>query len=176
MFRKMISLMVLVWLFGFAWFGIALPAAAGSEKTDAAVVFTGGVGRIDRGLAAVRKKWSPKLLVSGVDREVKPSEFEAEYQASVGLLDCCVTLGFESYDTRSNALESSRWIARNNYRSIRLITSDWHMRRAALELEKARPEGVTILRDAVPTEPSLKILFLEYHKLIARQLSWLWDA
>ena len=50
------------------------------------------------------------------------------------------------------------------------------MRRAALEFEMAKPEGVIVIRDAVPTHPSLKTLILEYHKLIVRQLSWLWDA
>jgi hypothetical protein len=45
------------------------------------------------------------------------------------------------------------------------------MRRAALELRRAAPEGVTIVEDAVPSQPSFKILFLEYHKLLARLLA-----
>jgi uncharacterized SAM-binding protein YcdF (DUF218 family) len=58
---------------------------------------------------------------------------------------------------------------------VRLVTSDWHMRRSALELERALPEDVAIVRDAVPTEPSLRILFLEYHKLLATYVSGLWE-
>ena len=45
------------------------------------------------------------------------------------------------------------------------------MRRAASELQGTLPRGTTVLRDAVRTEPSLWILFLEYHKLIATWLA-----
>ncbi len=175
MFRRIASLLLLAWLFGFVWFAIALPRSAGPVKTDGVVVYTGGEGRIGRGLEALRKGWAPRLLVSGVDREVRPSEFEAEYDVSPRLMDCCVTLGFESFDTRSNALEASHWLARHEYKSVRLVTTDWHMRRAAYELERAKPKGVTVIRDAVQSRPSFKILFLEYHKLIARSLSGVWD-
>jgi hypothetical protein len=82
-------------------------------------------------------------------------------------MECCVTLGFTALDTRGNARETAKWVAANKVRSIRLVTSDWHMRRAALELEEKLPQGTTVLRDAVRSQPSLWILFLEYHKLLA---------
>jgi hypothetical protein len=63
--------------------------------------------------------------------------------------------------------ETAVWMAEHDVRSIRLVTADWHMRRAALELDAILPEGTPVLRDAVRTEPSLWILFLEYHKLLA---------
>lgn len=176
MVRRIAALLALAWFFGFVWFAVMLPGPAGTQRTDAVVVFTGGEGRVDRGLEAVRRHWARQLLVSGVDREVRPREFRAEYEISRPLLACCITLGFESFDTRSNALETSRWLADRKFRSVRLVTSDWHMRRAVLELEKVRPQGVEIVADAVATQPSFNILFLEYHKLIARRLSWLWDA
>ena len=81
------------------------------------------------------------------------------------------TLGFAALDTRGNARVTAEWVAQRKVRSLRLVTSDWHMRRAALELENALPEGTTVVRDAVRTEPSLWILFLEYHKLLATVLS-----
>jgi hypothetical protein len=86
---------------------------------------------------------------------------------------CCVTLGFESIDTRSNALEASRWIAAEHLTSVRLVTTDWHMRRAVFDLSVAAPKGLIILPDAVPSHPSLKTLFIEYHKLLARMAAWL---
>ena len=58
-------------------------------------------------------------------------------------------------------------MAENDVRSIRLVTADWHMRRAARELDAILPEDTPVLRDAVRTEPSLWILALEYHKLLA---------
>ena len=176
MLRRLVSIAALIWLFGFLWFAMFLPAPHGSSRSDAAAVLTGGEGRIARGLEALDKGWTKRLLVSGVDREVKPGEFAVEYEVPAATMACCVTLEFDSYDTRSNALEVSRWLARNEFRSVRLITTDWHMRRAAYELEKAKPAGVTVVHDPVASQPSLKILFLEYHKLLARRVSWMWDG
>ncbi len=176
MVRRFISLLVLAWLLGFLWFAIFLPLPAGDIRTDAVAVFTGGEGRIQRGLDVLERKQAKRLLVSGVDREVKPAEFEAQFKIPPALMECCVTLGFESYDTRANARETSRWLADNQIKSVRLITSDWHMRRAAMELERIKPEGVTVVRDSVSTQPRFKILFLEYHKLLARWLLQVWES
>ncbi|HKX77789.1 MAG TPA: YdcF family protein [Novosphingobium sp.] len=174
MLRRFLSFLVLIWAFGFMWFAIALPGPLGSEATAAVVVYTGGKGRIDRGLDVLRKGWARRLLVSGVDREVRPNEFAIEYDVSPKLMKCCVTLGFQSYDTRSNARETADWLAATKFTSVRLVTTDWHMRRAALELDQVKPRGVNVVRDAVPSRPSLSILFLEYHKLLARWISLLW--
>lgn len=174
MIRRVFSLLLLIWLLGFLAFAFALPQPHGRGKTDAVVVFTGGEGRIPRGLAALETGWAPRLFVSGVDPEVKPREFAAEYDVPAKTMDCCVALGFESYDTRSNAEEVSVWLVKEKVKSVRLVTSDWHMRRAALEIGRDLPPGVALIRDAVPTEPSLRILFLEYHKLLAACLAGLW--
>lgn len=171
MLKRLISILLLAWALGFIWFAVALPQPAAAGKSDAAVVLTGGKGRIDRGLEALQRGWTERLLVSGVGGEVKPHEFAAEYEVNSGLMACCVTLGYEAVDTRSNAKETAAWIARHKARSLRLVTSDWHMRRAAMELRAAAPAGVTIYEDAVPTQPSLRILFIEYHKLLARWLA-----
>ena len=167
MIRRILSLLVVAWAFGFLWFAVALPQPADSEETDAIVVPTGSGGRIQRGLAVLREGAAERMLVTGVGEEVRPGEFAAAYDVSPRLMECCVTLGFAALDTRGNARETARWVAGNEVRSLRLVTADWHMRRAANELESQLPAGTTILRDAVRTEPSLSILFVEYHKLLA---------
>lgn len=176
MVRRLASSLLLVWIFGFLWFAIALPQPVGDARTDAVVVLTGGRGRIERGLELLRRKQAARMLVSGVDREVRPREFAAEYRIDGALLRCCITLGYESVDTRSNARETAHWIAQNRIGSIRLVTSDWHMRRAAYELALVTPPGVTVIEDAVATQPSFYALFLEYHKLIARVIQRVWEA
>jgi uncharacterized SAM-binding protein YcdF (DUF218 family) len=175
MFRRIIAFLFLVWIIGFVWFAIALPRPLDDGRSDAAAVLTGGPGRVERGLEALRRGWTKRLLVSGVDREVRPGEFAAGYHVSPQRMECCITLGFRSYDTRSNAREVADWVKRNRFRSVRLITTDWHMRRAALEIGRLLPRGVTVLRDAVPSEPSLRNLFLEYHKFLVRLISPLWE-
>ena len=171
MIARIAGFVLMVWLIGFVWFAFSLPQAAPlREATDVIVVPTGGVGRIDRGVELLRRGAADKLLVTGVDAEVRPVEFANEYDLSPQEMDCCVVLGFSALDTRGNARETAEWIREGKYRSLRLVTSDWHMRRAASELGPVLPAGVTVVQDAVSTEPSLKMLFLEYHKLLA---SWL---
>lgn len=171
MIRRLIAAVVMIWLLGFAWFAAALPQPApANARTDVIVVPTGGSGRIERGLAVLRAGSARKLFVSGVDRQVRPREFAAEYKVGEAEMTCCVVLGFAALDTRGNALETANWIEGGHYQSLRLVTSDWHMRRSAGELEQVLPADVAIVKDAVPSQPSLGTLFLEYHKLLA---SWL---
>jgi uncharacterized SAM-binding protein YcdF (DUF218 family) len=176
MVKRLASLLILAWALGFLGFAIALPQPASAKKTDAVIALTGGEGRIARGLEVLDKGWSGHLLVSGVDPEVKPREFAAHYRVSAALMECCITLDFKSVDTRSNAREVSRWVAAHEYKSIRLITTDWHMRRAAFELGRAMPQGVIVTPDAVASYPSLETLFREYHKLLARFVSQAWGG
>ncbi|BBC71816.1 conserved hypothetical protein [Altererythrobacter sp. B11] len=176
MIRRAFSLLVVLWMLGFLWFAIALPQPAGPEKTDAIVVPTGSGGRIPRGLSLLNAGEAGKMLVTGVDHDVKPREFAAEYDVSSRLMECCVTLGFVALDTRGNARETADWVAQEKVHSIRLVTADWHMRRAALELQSTLPADVTVLRDAVPSSPSLATLFLEYHKLLASWLAQAWPG
>jgi len=176
MIRRALSLLFLVWAIGFLWFVVALPPpAAQGVTTDAVIVPTGGPGRIARGLAVLGSGEAKRMLVSGVDPEVRPQEFAAEFGVSPREMACCITLGFAAVDTRSNAAETAKWVAQNEVRSLRLVTTDWHMRRAAGELDRTLPGTVTVIRDAVPSQPNLKTLFLEYHKLIASRAAGLAD-
>lgn len=175
MLRRLVSLILLVLVLGFIAFAVTLPRPAGSERTDGVVVLTGGERRIDRGLEVLRRGWSPRLLVSGVDPEVRAAEFAAHYAIEPRLLACCVTLGFESVDTRSNARETADWVAAHHVRTLRVITSDWHLRRALRELRLTLPRDVVLVPDAVPTRPSFNILVTEYGKLLARQVQILWQ-
>jgi uncharacterized SAM-binding protein YcdF (DUF218 family) len=175
MIRRALSLMFLAWVIGFLWFVVALPQPSAAVKADAVIVPTGGPGRIARGLAVLEQGLAGKMLVSGVDPEVRPQEFAAQFGVSPRQMACCVTLGFAAVDTRSNAAETAKWVAQNEVRSLRLVTTDWHMRRAAGELDRALPDHVTVIRDAVPSQPDLGTLFLEYHKLIASRAAGLAD-
>lgn len=173
MMSRLIGWLLIGWAAGFAWFAILLPRPAGDEKTDAIVVLTGSAGRIDRGVALMGHGAAGQLFISGVDRDVKPKELAKLYDIPRDMMSCCVTLGREAVDTRSNAIETSAWIGRHHYGSVRLITSDWHMRRARYELTRQLPPGVRILPDAVRSQPSLRVLLREYHKYVLRRAAGL---
>lgn len=176
MLRRVLMLLLLAWALGFAWFALALPGPAGEERTDAVVVLTGGTGRVMRGVEVLRDGYAERLFVSGVDKEVKPHEFAVEYKVRSALMACCVTLGFEAVDTRGNGAETAAWVQAQRIGSIRLVTNDWHMRRAVLELRRRLPDRVGIVEDAVATQPSWRTLFTEYHKLLARLIAGLWEG
>lgn len=167
MIKRVISLLFLAWVLGFAWFALLPPMPAPAQKTDAIVVLTGGPGRIDRGLNLLEEKQAERLFISGVAREVKPRELAAEYDRPLSLFNCCVALGFEAEDTRSNATEVANWVNRRSYNSVRLVTTDWHMRRAEFELRRHIDKNVTIIPDAVRSQPNFRTLFREYHKYLA---------
>lgn len=168
--RRVLAAIFMIWALGFLWFAAALPQPAGDEETDAVIVPTGGPGRISHGLEVLSEGKARTMLVTGVDPEVKPEEFAAEFEVSDRQMECCVTLGFAAVDTRTNATETAQWVEEQDVKSLRLVTTDWHMRRAAGELERMLPENIRIVRDAVPSNPSLGSLFLEYHKLLASTL------
>lgn len=167
MIRALIAVPLILWTLGFFWFAIALPQPAEPSESDAIVVPTGSGGRIERGLDVLQTGAAEQMLVTGVDPAVLPGEFQVEYDVPERLMACCITLGFSALDTRGNARETAEWMEERSYNSLRLVTADWHMRRAAAELEDQLPEGVSVERDAVRSEASLSTLFVEYHKLMA---------
>lgn len=170
MMRRGLSLLLVAWVLGFVLFAIALPLPAGNAQTDAIVVPTGSGGRIARGLELLRMGAAEQMLVTGVDVDVRPEEFAAEFEVEDRLMQCCITLGFSALDTRGNARETTRWMEDQRYNSLRLVTADWHMRRTAVELSERLPDNIRVLRDAVPSQPSLWTLFVEYHKFL---VAWL---
>ena len=171
MIKRILAALVLIYALGFLTFAVMLPRPLADGKTDAVVVLTGGPGRIARGIEVVEQGLAKQMFVSGVDPEVKPGEFAAEFSVPDRMMECCVTLGYLAVDTRSNAGEAREWLAKNGFKTVRLVTTDWHMPRASSEFEETLPDDVTVVEDAVKSKPKLSTLFLEYNKLIAAVIS-----
>jgi len=173
MITRLGSLLLLAYALGFVLFAFTLgkPAKASAAATDAAVVLTGGPGRIEHGIDVLKDHKALRLLVAGVDPRVTKPDLARRIPGSRSWLACCVDLGSESVDTRSNAEEASRWLTKRQFHSLRLITSDWHMRRARYEFEKVLGGKYILVPDAVRTEPSLITLFGEYNKYLLRRLA-----
>jgi uncharacterized SAM-binding protein YcdF (DUF218 family) len=158
---------LLLYVLGYAGFAVLLPKPAGDERTDAIVVLTGGSGRLERGFNLLERGRAPRLLISGVERTVRPHELAVAYDVEPRLFECCITLGRESFDTRSNADEVARFVERRRVRSIRLVTNDLHMPRARYELRKRLGDDrLAIVADAVPSRPDFGSIFLEYNKYL----------
>ena len=86
---------------------------------------------------------------------------------------CCADLGHEAVDTRSNGAETAKWVGDHGYKSVRLVTSDWHMARARMELKASLGGDVTVVDDGVQGDAALGMLIVEYNKLLLRRVA-LW--
>lgn len=170
---RVLAALILFYTLGFLWFAAVLPQPLDAVRTDAVIVPTGGAGRIERGLDVLQAGDAREVFISGVARQVRPAEFAAEFGISPANMECCVTLGYAAVDTRGNAKEAAQWVTGRGYRSVRLVTTDWHMRRTLSEFRDTLPGDVRIVADAVPSNPPLGVLFAEYNKYLA---SSLWRA
>jgi uncharacterized SAM-binding protein YcdF (DUF218 family) len=176
MIARLLAFLAILYGLGFALFAVTLgePADAGTPKVDAIIAITGGKGRIEHGARLLAEGKARRLLIAGADPSVRKDDMVRRLGAPRQLLDCCVDLGSESVDTRSNAEEAKRWLNRRRYKSVRLVTSDWHMRRARYEFNRELDDDIEIVPDAVRTEPNFMTLFAEYNKYLLRRLSvWL---
>ena len=173
MITRLGSLLLLFYALGFVLFAFTLgkPAPATAAPTDAAVVLTGGPRRIEYAIDVLKAHKAGRLLISGADPAVTKPDLARRIPGARKWLACCTDLGTESVDTRSNAEEAGRWLKSHKYKSLRLITSDWHMRRARYEFEKVLGGKYVLVTDAVRTEPSFVTLFAEYNKYLLRRLA-----
>jgi len=175
MIARFFSMLLLLYMLGFIIFSVTLGRPAGRERTQAAVVITGGSGRIERGIEVVARGDARRLLIAGADPLVAKRDLVERVGGKARLFDCCVDLGSESVDTRSNAEEAKRWLDRRGYKSFRLITSDWHMRRARYEFRRVLGEGYEVVPDPVRSQPRFTTLFGEYNKLLLRRIAVLFE-
>jgi uncharacterized SAM-binding protein YcdF (DUF218 family) len=177
MIVRFFSLLLLGYLLGFVFYAVALGQPVKADvRTDAIIVITGGSGRIEQAMEVLADGKAKRMLVAGTDPLVTKPDLIDRLGGRERLVRCCVDLGSESVDTRSNAEEAKRWLDRRGYGSVRLITSDWHMRRAGYEFNRVLGNDHEIVRDAVKTEPGFRILFAEYNKYVLRRLSARFDA
>lgn len=165
---RFLSGLALFWALGFALFASTLPRPSDDRVTDGIVVLTGGPGRVQRGVALLQAGKARRMLVSGVDRTVRPVELAAINGFPHRLLSR-IDLGADSVDTRTNADEAAAWVGSYRFRTIRLVTTDWHMRRARLELSQRMPAGVILIPDAIRSTPNLMTLLREYNKYLLRR-------
>lgn len=156
-FLTFIATLVLIWLIGlFAFAGRVRDFTPAPEPTraDAIVALTGpSAERVNAAIRLLEQDKGKRVLISGVNREVRRQELRALTPGSNRLFNCCVDLGFEAEDTIGNAQEIAAWAEAKNYDSLIVVTSDYHMPRALTEIRAAAP-GIELTPYAVET-PSL---------------------
>lgn len=166
--RRLTRLGVLVtsvfslWLGGLILFVGQIPQAVDgpTDSTDAIVVLTGGSDRVQEGLRLIAENRARKLFISGVHEGVNLTALLqsmaqiSETMPAPEQIACCVVLGHSADDTEGNARETASWMAAQNFRSLRLVTADYHMPRSLLEFRRAMPD--LIIRPHPVFPPQIK--------------------
>ena len=107
---------------------------------DAVVVLTGGEDRIAAGLHLVEKRYGRRLLVSGVNRTIgSPLDLSRKIGGNAAIYRCCVDIGHDALDTIGNAGEARAWMEAKGFRSLIVVTSNYHMPRSLAEFAIAMP-------------------------------------
>jgi uncharacterized SAM-binding protein YcdF (DUF218 family) len=172
LFRLFLRLLVLLfglWLAGFAVFlGLVFTAAPPNPMplADGIVALTGGDGRVGAGLAFLAAHDAPLLLISGAGRGTYLGDFTADDAAAATRYASAITLGHMADTTHGNAVEAADWAHAHHMRSLIIVTADYHMPRAMLEMRKALP-GLTLIPAPVRPPAMRKLVSLPTLRLLA---------
>jgi uncharacterized SAM-binding protein YcdF (DUF218 family) len=130
------------WFGGMVWFASTLPQKVQDmhSHTDGIVVLTGGSERIDAGLDLLARGRARIMLVSGVHRQTNQRVLAELSKATPDLFTCCVELGRKATDTVGNAVETADWVRRKDLKTLRLVTSAYHMPRSLVEFRRLLPQ------------------------------------
>lgn len=156
------------------------------KKADGIVVLTGGSSRVSDAMELLAGGYGTRLLISGVHPTNGASEISRALPDSQLLISCCVDLDRSAVNTRSNAVETRRWARERNFRSLIVVTSNYHMPRAFVELSHEMPDieliPFVVIGDKWRDEPwwtsgtTLRLLLSEYVKYLAAEVRvWLDD-
>jgi len=170
-----------LWGGGLIWFANAIPTevADPDSDTDAIVVLTGGSQRLDAGVRLLEAGKAKQLFITGVNPGVELPVLLKAVGAPDTLADSIV-LGHEADNTKGNAQETALFMRAQGYRSLRLVTSAYHMPRSLYEFSHAMP-GLAIVPHPVFAENvkqgewwawpgTLNLIAVEYVKYLAAVL------
>lgn len=115
--------------------------------TDAIIVLTGGSKRIKEATTLLNKGLSRVLFISGVEKSVSFNEIVNAQKLDINSGNE-VVIDRISKNTVENAIKTNEWIKDNNIKSIRLVTSNYHMPRSYLEF-KSQNNGMKIILNPV---------------------------
>jgi uncharacterized SAM-binding protein YcdF (DUF218 family) len=150
-----------------------------ASNADGIVVLTGGSSRISDAVELLARGYGKRLLISGVHPTNGVSDISRSLPDNQQLLTCCVDLDRSAVNTRSNASETRRWVNERGFRSLIVVTSNYHMPRAIVELSYAMPDitliPFVVVGDKWREEPwwtsgsTVRLLLSEYVKYLAAE-------
>ncbi|MFV0626982.1 MAG: YdcF family protein [Alphaproteobacteria bacterium] len=151
------------WFIGFAIFSHRIYDLRidKDSKTDAIVVLTGGKYRLHEAMVLLNENLAEKLFISGVDKKISLQKI-IDINNIENIHFEKVQIGNEATNTVENAIEVDNWIKKNNIKSIRLVTSNYHMFRSIQEIS-AKNKNVQIIAHPVFTDNLTKNWWQDWH-------------
>jgi uncharacterized SAM-binding protein YcdF (DUF218 family) len=162
---------LVIYAIGFGVFAVSLPKplATAPVKADAIVALTGDGDRLGPAVMLLEQGGGKRLLITGVNKVTSKRDLKALLHGGTQF-DCCADLGFAAADTRGNAEEAARWVRSHNYRSLVVVTADYHMPRSLVEFGAKMPDVALVpypvTADATSWQ-NLRRLHGEYAKYLA---------
>jgi uncharacterized SAM-binding protein YcdF (DUF218 family) len=151
-----------------------------AQTADGIVVLTGGSSRVSDAMELLADGYGKRLLISGVRRTNGAIDISRSLPDNQSLLSCCVDLDRSAINTRSNAAETRRWVHERGFKSLIVVTSNYHMPRAIVELSHAMPDTTLIpyavVGDKWRDEPwwnnsaTFRLVLSEYAKYLVANL------
>lgn len=164
----------------FLWFIWLIPneEIVLDAKADGIVVLTGGSSRIADAVELLASKRGRRLLISGVNPATRQQEIARLMPEYKKIFDCCVDLDRSALNTVGNAVEARRWAKDQGFKSLIVVTSNYHIPRAMAELSHQLPEASLIafpvvthrLSDMWSNDATARLLFFEYLKYMVAQV------
>ncbi len=186
LFAVVVSCALLAIFISFLWFVWLIPnqEVELNDKADGIVVLTGGSSRISDAMELLASKRGRRLLISGVHPTTRQHEITRLMPEYKKIFDCCVDLDRSALNTVGNAIETKRWAKERGFKSLIVVTSNYHIPRAMAELSHQLPDVSLIafpvvthrLTDMWQNEATAKLLFSEYLKYMAAQARMRLDA
>src|SRR5258707_861200 len=145
------SVVLLVGL-GFLWFirQVPLVEVTLTRDADGIVALTGGASRIADAIELLASGRGKRLLISGANRATNSNEISRLNPEFERWGRCCVDFD-RSPNTLGNAVETKRWAESRGFRSLIVVTSNYHMPRALAEIAHQLPD-VALVPFAVVTD------------------------
>jgi uncharacterized SAM-binding protein YcdF (DUF218 family) len=159
------------WVYGLVNFYIATQQFTNTKNSvDGIVILTGGKDRIQTGMSLFDELRAKRILISGVDRAVRPSVIKQKQLKGYDQIHQFTDIGYGAVNTFSNALESAVWVRNHQFQVIGLVTGRFHIPRSLWLFKKAMPE-TTIFPIVVDVDDSNFVhLLREYHKYYLTKL------
>lgn len=162
-----------LWLTGLILFTRLIPSTMPdiTKPTDGIVIFTGGKTRLKVALDLFQQQKAQYLLISGVNptsslsHTINQMPFKSR-----------ITLGYDALDTAGNAEETAVWVHVHHIKTLRLITSNYHMPRSLFELRHLLPMVEIVPHPVMKNSflrpkwwldpPTLYLVVQEYNKFL----------